>query len=278
MKSKIMFGIITLVTLMFFLSYVEAQDPPLPSLPCSFYGNLTINDEDASIGTVVIAKVDGEEVGSITTTEIGKYGGPGALDQKLVVNEPTSGGDLIIFYINGVEADQTATWISGEIYNLDLSVNISGGEPQNPPQGPSPSPSPGGGTGGGGGGGGGGSTPSNNEECNPQWSCTLWKQCENGIQTRTCSDFNNCGTNEGKPLEERECIVEAEEFEEEGEIVSGEEFIETENGDEKPKGLAAVTGAVVGALGGSGTGILIMLIIVLGGLGGYFAFTKRNKK
>jgi len=49
--------------------------------------------------------------------------------------------------------------------------------------------------------------------CNPIWSCTTWlpspiiKSCGTSFtQTRTCTDSNNCGTDEGKPDESREAI------------------------------------------------------------------------
>ena len=34
--------------------------------------------------------------------------------------------------------------------------------------------------------------------CTPQWECT-WGQCLNSVQTPTCIDTNNCGTETGKP-------------------------------------------------------------------------------
>lgn len=44
------------------------------------------------------------------------------------------------------------------------------------------------------------------EECIENWNCTEWSECyENGTQTRSCTDLNNCGTNNDKPATEREC-------------------------------------------------------------------------
>ncbi|MCD6215720.1 MAG: hypothetical protein J7J92_01440 [Candidatus Aenigmarchaeota archaeon] len=52
-----------------------------------------------------------------------------------------------------------------------------------------------------GGGGGGGYTT-----CTADWSCTDWSECSPaGIQTRTCTDLNNCGTTAGKPEETMTC-------------------------------------------------------------------------
>jgi len=45
--------------------------------------------------------------------------------------------------------------------------------------------------------------------CTPNWECTSWipeDECpQNESRTRTCTDTNNCGTNEGKPEEEKSC-------------------------------------------------------------------------
>ena len=58
-------------------------------------------------------------------------------------------------------------------------------------------------TGGDGGGGGGGGAAA----CNESWVCTSWSTCINGIQTRTCTDQNNCGTEKDKPDTNRSCFV-----------------------------------------------------------------------
>ena len=41
--------------------------------------------------------------------------------------------------------------------------------------------------------------------CTPNWQCDDWSECVDDIQTRTCTDLNNCGTNEGKPAESQAC-------------------------------------------------------------------------
>ncbi|MFT4308762.1 MAG: PKD domain-containing protein [Candidatus Woesearchaeota archaeon] len=64
-------------------------------------------------------------------------------------------------------------------------------------------PPPGGG--GGGGGGPSGSAPPP-EPCIPEWECTEWDAClPTGIQTRTCTDLNQCGTADGRPDLLRDC-------------------------------------------------------------------------
>jgi len=113
----------------------------VPPLPHAFYGEVEINDGPAPVGTQVEASGLGvltpREGNPIVTTERGKYGGPGGLDPKLVVQGDIEEGTTITFYVNEVSTGQTAAWHSGEVTELNLSVTIAA-----PP--------------GGGGGGGGG--------------------------------------------------------------------------------------------------------------------------
>jgi PGF-pre-PGF domain-containing protein len=42
--------------------------------------------------------------------------------------------------------------------------------------------------------------------CTENWSCTEWGECINGVQTRTCTDINNCGTTKNKPATSQSCV------------------------------------------------------------------------
>jgi len=44
-------------------------------------------------------------------------------------------------------------------------------------------------------------------ECTESWSCTSWSDCIDNLQTRTCTDSNNCGTTENKPSESQSCTI-----------------------------------------------------------------------
>jgi len=44
--------------------------------------------------------------------------------------------------------------------------------------------------------------------CRPVLQCGEWSECVNNIQTRSCIDAFECGTEEGKPEEARECRIE----------------------------------------------------------------------
>jgi hypothetical protein len=49
--------------------------------------------------------------------------------------------------------------------------------------------------------------PSVAPPCEENWTCSEWSECSpQGVQTRVCSDTNNCGTTENKPSETRSCV------------------------------------------------------------------------
>ena len=48
----------------------------------------------------------------------------------------------------------------------------------------------------------------NEEGCKEYWSCSIWYECVEGIQARTCIDINACETTNLKPKETQECISE----------------------------------------------------------------------
>ncbi len=45
------------------------------------------------------------------------------------------------------------------------------------------------------------------KKCIESWNCSSWSLCNNGTQTRTCIDLNECGTYENKSDENRSCKV-----------------------------------------------------------------------
>ena len=81
-------------------------------------GTVTIGGAPAPAGTVVTATVDGVEVGRV---ELARPGIMGDLESQcsqflcLLVQSAISGGSTIRFFLNGVEALQTAPFDSGEL-------------------------------------------------------------------------------------------------------------------------------------------------------------------
>jgi hypothetical protein len=207
----------------------------IPGIPHAFKGSVTVNGAPAPDGTTVTAKINGIEVAS-TTTSGGTYGYPAG---TFYVSDPqnTRSGDTVNFFVNGVDTGESAIFCNGCITELDLSATIETGD--------------GDGNGGNGGGKkttGGGTitteTPEEQEEepveCVEKWVCTDWSACVDGLQTRTCTDENSCGTEEDKPLETQPCV------EEEGGILG-------------PTGLFTLTPVNLS--------LLILLLAILGLLG-----------
>ena len=97
----------------------------VPQLPHIFYGDVTINSSPAPVGTVIIAKVNGVEKGRVTTEATGKYGGPGAYDQKLLVQGNITSGAQITFTVSGVSGTPPSSFESGKVEQLNLSFVIS---------------------------------------------------------------------------------------------------------------------------------------------------------
>jgi len=66
-----------------------------------------------------------------------------------------------------------------------------------------------GGNSGGGGGFVGGTSGTTNQTttqgCQERWGCSEWSACQDGTQTRTCNDVNNCGTRNNEPLTAQPC-------------------------------------------------------------------------
>lgn len=44
--------------------------------------------------------------------------------------------------------------------------------------------------------------------CTESWNCMDWSGCVDGLQTRICTDENNCGTTNNKPTESKNCLIE----------------------------------------------------------------------
>ncbi|MBA7502656.1 hypothetical protein ES706_01249 [subsurface metagenome] len=124
-KPILLLALVVVITLS--CAHVCVAQPP--SIPHAFYGGLNVYgpEHPSAIevprGTIVQAIVNEDVCGSITTTEAGKYGGPEALDPKLVVQGDIGDGTTIYFYVNGVKADQTWQFTSGDVTELNLTVN-----------------------------------------------------------------------------------------------------------------------------------------------------------
>lgn len=94
----------------------------IPQLPEAYYGDLTLDGSPTPAGTSVATVFNEGAVGYIITEQIGSYGGPSGTDPKLLVQGDIAEEGIIEMYINGFKADQTDTFQSGSITNLDLTA------------------------------------------------------------------------------------------------------------------------------------------------------------
>ncbi len=124
-KTCILTMVLMLVALLMTPVAVSAQSSP-PGIPHYFYGTVRINNIDAPAGTTIEARVTGVLNGSfnpIVTTEVGKYGSANASASvpRLLVQGNINEGATIEFFVNGVKANETAPWRSGQVTVLNLT-------------------------------------------------------------------------------------------------------------------------------------------------------------
>lgn len=249
----------TILGTILFLNVVLA----IPAQPHQFSGSVTYNGQPAPDGLSVVAKINGVEVAS-TTTSGGNYG----IDSMFYVADSNNdrSGETINFFVNGVDTDQTAVFKNGGDTTLDLTVTGPSVVTTTPTQ-------TSGDSGGSGGGGGGGRVTTTTiteeatttvETCQEKWTCTDWSGCSDGGQTRTCTDENDCGTDLYKPFESQPCSTVGEE--------------ETPTGI---PGILEILSSITGfaALTSStGLGLIIVIIIVVVGIIIFLIKRKSSKK
>ncbi|MCK4883313.1 MAG: cadherin-like domain-containing protein, partial [Candidatus Diapherotrites archaeon] len=96
----------------------DNSEPPI--LPAFFYGTLTIDGNPASVGTEIISKIDEEERDLFTTLVEGHYGYH-PWNRFIINGNSTDLEKTVQFYINELMAEETGTWQSGDIINLNLN-------------------------------------------------------------------------------------------------------------------------------------------------------------
>ncbi|MDV2481496.1 PKD domain-containing protein [Methanoculleus sp. Wushi-C6] len=94
----------------------------VPLLPAEFWGTVTIDGSPAPAGTVVTARIDDRDCGSLATAAAGAYGGDSLFDTRLIVGgEDGDAGKAIVFLVNGMPAG-TAVYTPGTSVRLDLAA------------------------------------------------------------------------------------------------------------------------------------------------------------
>ncbi|MFY1642610.1 PKD domain-containing protein [Methanoculleus bourgensis] len=105
------------------LIFLVGTASAVPLLPAEFSGAVTIDGSPAPAGTIITARIDGRDCGSLTLETAGVYGGDATFDKRLLV----CGGDddvgkTITFFVDGVKATGTAVYTPGTSTRLDLAV------------------------------------------------------------------------------------------------------------------------------------------------------------
>jgi hypothetical protein len=116
--------LLALVLLMVIVVPVHAQDAEFPpQLPHFFGGTVRTSNGPVPEGTVVEAFLEGEKKAETTVTNTSSY-------VLLVPGEYGDEGKMVSFAVGGVQANQTAAWMSGEIhaaFDLTISALPNGG-------------------------------------------------------------------------------------------------------------------------------------------------------
>ncbi|WP_292489670.1 PKD domain-containing protein [Methanoculleus sp. 10] len=111
----------------------------VPLLPAEFRGSVTIDGSPAPAGTVITARIDGRDCGSLTLESAGVYGGDATFDKRLLVcGRDDDAEKTIAFFVDGARAAGTAVYTSGTSTRLDLAVTSGAGFTADATAGPAP--------------------------------------------------------------------------------------------------------------------------------------------
>ena len=129
MRRRILvFSFLIFILLSDGLPYAVKAGPP--SMPSSFYGLAGENGANVPIGTVISAWINGVQYAETLSLS---YNGNSVYTMDVPADDPgtpgtTEGGlegDLVLFKIGGIEANQTGIWHGGTNQELDLSITIA---------------------------------------------------------------------------------------------------------------------------------------------------------
>jgi hypothetical protein len=92
-----------------------ADEPP--PMPHQFYGTVSFDGNPVEEGTLVEAFVNGVKQAETTVDAQGRYG------YSPIFRVSGTAGATVTFHIGGVEADEYATWESGKVQQLNLTIH-----------------------------------------------------------------------------------------------------------------------------------------------------------
>ena len=119
------------------LGLVMAQDgAPSPNIPpAQLYGTAMADGFPVPEGTMIVAMVGDEKIGSATVMESGKFG-------PLVMMEPSGDDMMVTFMVGERMADLTIDWMSGGLSIEDVTADLGGQAGNMGPAGAAGSPGP----------------------------------------------------------------------------------------------------------------------------------------
>ncbi len=257
MKTKNM-AFFAILSIALFSGIVSALTPGLPN---QLFGTVSINGAPAPDGTIVSARIGGAEVKYIPTIN-GKYGYAQGIFYVDDFNHNRE-GSIINLFVNGVDTGAITYFANGKSTELNLAVTIA-----EPIQQHSSS-------------GGGSYTPVNNSNttnttnttvavytpigpCIERWICNAWSECKDGIQKRTCTDANKCGTVDDLPMITQPCSIDE----------AASDSLGASKTQIQSSGLSGITGRRFSLISSS-AGYAVVLII-LAGLLAYYYYSKKS--
>jgi len=98
-----------------------AIEPP-PEMSHQFYGTVNFDGDPVAEGTLVEAFVDDVKEAETTVDGEGRYG------YDPIFRVSGTAGATVTFYVDGIKADEDATWESGKVQELNLTIH-EGPEP-----------------------------------------------------------------------------------------------------------------------------------------------------
>jgi len=124
---------VTVILLLALITGAMAAEE-IPEFPEEYSGTITIDGKPAPAGTTIVALIDGEVRGTLTTTEAGRFGGSSTYNAKLTVTGYADDiGKTITFTVNGKPVPMTATFGSesetspGRSHEINLAAKSEGG-------------------------------------------------------------------------------------------------------------------------------------------------------
>lgn len=186
-------GLIAGIVLIFGISLVFSAGP----FPHGFYGTVTYSNGSLVNSGSIVTKMN-----NITTGQGSVISG----NYNLVVQSATNFGTIYFYYNNGTDNFLTTIPFGPTGNVTQLNFNVSGSTvviPTNQTNSTSNTTVT------------GDSSDNDCEDsdqrslfiniCEPNWECSGWSLCTEGVQTRNCVDTNNCDYEYNKPVEIIDC-------------------------------------------------------------------------